>query len=163
MKAKKSYGQHFLIRPEIAAAIADSLKHHECYDQVLEVGPGTGLLTEHLVENDYQLKVVEADTDMVKVLLKRFKSLANDIIPADFLKLDLDTAFKGPFALIGNFPYNISSQIMFKMLDYRSKIPEMVGMFQKEVAERIVADPGSKKYGVISVLVQAFYEGEYLF
>lgn len=163
MKAKKSYGQHFLIVPEIAGAIADGLVHNDKYDQVLEVGPGTGLLTEHLVKKDFKLKVVEADRDMVNVLVKRFKSLHSNIIPADFLKLDLNDVFQGSFALIGNFPYNISSQIIFKMLEYRDRIPEMVGMFQKEVAARIVAGPGSKTYGVISVLVQAYYEGEYLF
>lgn len=164
MKAKKSFGQHFLNREDIAARIADSLQHGELYDKVLEVGPGRGMLTKHLLQNDKELLVVEADRDMVFYLNKHYPQLKERIISADFLRLDLSLFFKDtPFALIGNFPYNISTQIVFKMLEYRDQIPEMVGMFQKEVAERIVAPHGDKTYGVTSVLVQAYYEGQYLF
>lgn len=122
------------------------------------------MLTKYLLKRDFELLVVEADRDMVQFLNQNFAELKERIIPADFLKLDLKPFFGNElFGLIGNFPYNISSQILFKMLEYKEQIPEMVGMFQKEVAERVVADPGSKTYGVISVLVQAFYEGKYLF
>jgi 16S rRNA (adenine1518-N6/adenine1519-N6)-dimethyltransferase len=164
LKAKKSYGQHFLNQPELARKIANSLNLENGLNKVLEVGPGTGKLTTFLVENDYDLKVVEADPDMVEYIQHNFPQLNGNIIHRNFLKVDLEEVFEeNSFALIGNFPYNISSQILFKMLDYRHLIPEMVGMFQKEVAERVVAPPGSKTYGVISVLVQAYYEGKYLF
>lgn len=164
MKAKKSFGQHFLNSEVITENIANGLQLTGSYNHVLEVGPGKGMLTKYLLEKDFNLKVVEADRDMVSFLEKNFPLLENKIIPADFLKLNLNDVFEGAqFGLIGNFPYNISSQIMFKMLDYKEQIPEMVGMFQKEVAERIVAQPGSKVYGVISVLIQAFYHGKYLF
>lgn len=164
MKAKKSFGQHFLNSEVITENIANGLQLTSSYNHVLEVGPGKGMLTKYLLEKDFNLKVVEADRDMVSFLEKNFPLLENKIIPADFLKLNLNDVFEGAqFGLIGNFPYNISSQIMFKMLDHKEQIPEMVGMFQKEVAERIVAQPGSKVYGVISVLIQAFYDGKYLF
>ena len=164
MKAKKSYGQHFLNNEEISQRIADSLNSDGNFRKVLEVGPGKGMLTKYLLEKPYELLVVEADRDMVQYLSKHFPELKESIIPADFLKVPLKDFFQEePFGLIGNFPYNISSQILFKMLDFKDQVPEMVGMFQKEVAERVVAGPGSKVYGVISVLVQAWYEGEYLF
>jgi len=160
LKAKKSYGQHFLTSEEIAEQIADSLQLVGEYKKVLEIGPGQGMLTKYLLEKDYDLLVVEADDDMVFYLKKHFPELREHIISADFLKVDLNLFLKNePFAIIGNFPYNISSQILFKMLEYKSQIPELVGMFQKEVADRIVSGPGSKVYGVISVLIQAFYEG----
>lgn len=163
MKAKKSYGQHFLTNEEMAAQIADSLTM-KGYSRTLEVGPGQGFLTKYLLRRAVDLLVVEADRDMVGYLGKNYPDLHERIIPADFMKLDLKQFFKDEqFALIGNYPYNISSQILFKMLDYRDQIPEMVGMFQKEVAERVVAPAGSKTYGVISVLMAAYYEGEYLF
>jgi len=163
LRAKKSYGQHFLNQPAIANEIAHSLILKGQYEHVLEVGPGTGNLTKHLLELPFDLKVVEADKDMVFALASNYPQLMHAIIKEDFLKLELDTIFENkPFALIGNFPYNISSQILFKMLDYKELIPEMVGMFQKEVAERVVAKPGSKTYGVISILIQAYYQGEYL-
>ena len=163
MRAKKSYGQHFLNQPGIASEIAHSLILNDAYKHVLEVGPGTGNLTKHLLELPLKLKVVEADKDMVFALASNYPQLMHSIIKEDFLKLDLSAIFENqPFALIGNFPYNISSQILFKMLDYKELIPEMVGMFQKEVAQRVIAGPGSKTYGVISVLIQAYYEGEYL-
>lgn len=163
LKAKKSYGQHFLNNDGIAQRIADALQPDGQYAKVLEVGPGRGMLTQFLLEKDYELFVVEADRDMVNHLQKHFPELKEHLISADFLKVPLDQVFDQAFGLIGNFPYNISSQILFQMLKYKELIPEMVGMFQKEVAERVVAAPGSKTYGVISVLIQAFYEGEYLF
>jgi 16S rRNA (adenine1518-N6/adenine1519-N6)-dimethyltransferase len=163
IKAKKSFGQHFLTNEKIASNIASALPT-DGFERVLEVGPGKGFLTKYLLENDYQLKVVEADEDMVDYLTHHFTALHGSIIAEDFLKLDFSQHFDNqPFGLIGNFPYNISSQIVFKMIEHRERIPAMVGMFQKEVAERIVSPPGSKEYGVISVLTQAFYEGKYLF
>ncbi len=164
MKAKKSYGQHFLNSEQIAEKIANSLQLSQNYELVIEVGPGRGMLTKYLIEKDHQLITVEADTDMVSFLQKNYPALKGSIVSADFLKVPLDKLTgERSFGLIGNFPYNISSQILFKMLEYKHLIPEMVGMFQKEVAERIVAGPGSKTYGVISVLIQAEYSGEYLF
>lgn len=164
MKAKKSFGQHFLNREDLAEQIANGLLLTNTYDQVLEVGPGRGMLTKYLLEKPYGLKVAEADNDMVAFLNKHFPQLKDHILAGDFLRLDLSKVFGGaPFGLIGNFPYNISSQIVFKMLEFKEFIPELVGMFQKEMADRIIAPPGSKTYGVISVLSQAFYHGEYLF
>ncbi len=163
MKAKKSYGQHFLNREDLAQRIAEGLSYIGKTKKILEVGPGKGMLTKYLEEQDAELFLVEADRDMVSYLMKHFPALKEQIIAADFLKVPIDEIIKGEFCLIGNYPYNISSQILFKMLDYRAQIPEMVGMFQKEVAERVVAKPGNKVYGVISVLIQAYYEGEYLF
>ncbi len=165
MKAKKSYGQHFLNSERTAERIAGSLRLTDAYRKVLEVGPGRGMLTQYLLDRDeFELFAVEADRDMVLFLLKHFPQLKDHLIQGDFLQLPLEQVFPGePFGLIGNFPYNISSQILFRMVAYRRQIPEMVGMFQKEVAERVVAGPGSKTYGVISVLVQAYYAGEYLF
>lgn len=163
MKAKKSYGQHFLTNEDLSWQIAESLSLNG-YSRALEVGPGQGFLTKYLLKRDLDLLVVEADRDMVTYLEKHYPALQERIIPTDFMKLDLSQFFKNEqFALIGNYPYNISSQILFKMLDYRDQIPEMVGMFQKEVAERVVAPAGSKTYGVISVLMKAYYDGEYLF
>lgn len=164
MKAKKSYGQHFLHREDLAEQIANSLIRTDEYQQVLEVGPGQGMLTKYLIGKAYDLTVVEADRDMVAYLQKHYPDLSSQIISEDFLKIKPeDFLGEEPFAIIGNFPYNISSQILFKMLDYKDQVPELVGMFQKEVAERVVAEPGSKIYGVISILIQAWYEGEYLF
>jgi 16S rRNA (adenine1518-N6/adenine1519-N6)-dimethyltransferase len=164
MKAKKSFGQHFLVNEDISSRIANSLTLTNLYDKVVEVGPGKGVLTKYLLERDFELWAVEADRDMVQYLNSNYSEISDYIIPADFLKVDLNLFLKNkPFALIGNFPYNISSQILFKMLEHREQIPEMVGMFQKEVAERVVAGPGSKTYGVISVLIQAYYEGKVLF
>lgn len=163
MRAKKSYGQHFLTNEDMSSRIAGSLSM-EGYQKVLEVGPGKGMLTKYLLERNMDLLVVEADRDMVSFLEQNYAQLKERIIPADFLKLDLNQFYKDTsFGLIGNFPYNISSQILFKMVEYRDQIPEMVGMFQKEVAERVVAPSGNKTYGVISVLIQAYYDGEYLF
>lgn len=135
------------------------------YKSVVEIGPGQGMLTKHLME-EYQthdLKVIEADRDMVLYLAKKYADLVPNIIAEDFLKVNMEEHFQEPYAIIGNFPYNISSQILFKMLDHKEVVPEMVGMFQKEVAERVAAKPNSKAYGVITVLVQAYYDVEYLF
>lgn len=164
MRAKKSYGQHFLTNEAIAERIAKSLVPHFPGGNLLEIGPGKGMLTKYLLEQDFNLYVVEADNDMVDYLLAHYDSLHGRIISADFLKLDLNKLFNGEsFRIIGNFPYNISSQIVFKMVDYREQVPELVGMFQKEMAQRIIAPPGSKDYGVISVLTQAWYSGKMLF
>lgn len=164
MKAKKSYGQHFLKSEAISENIANSLILNGQYNKILEVGPGRGMLTKYLLQRPEELFAVEADQDMVHYLQKHYPALKDNLISGNFLKIPLDQLFvKSSFALIGNFPYNISSQILFKMLDYREQIPEMVGMFQKEVAERVIAPHGSKTYGVISVLIQAFYNGSYLF
>lgn len=170
MRAKKSYGQHFLTDEEIAGRIAGSLTL-DGHTQVLEIGPGKGFLTKYLLEKNIKLLAVEADTDMVEYLQRHFPQLQGKIIADDFLQLDMALVFPAngqsanasPFSIIGNFPYNISSQIVFKMLDHRERVPELVGMFQKEMAERIVAPPGNKDYGIISVLTQAHYTGEYLF
>ncbi len=165
MKAKKSFGQHFLNREEIAERIANSLTvNNELGHPVLEVGPGKGMLTKYLLKQYPLLKVVEADVDMVNILYKYYPQLENRVISGDFLKVDLAAVFEGQsFSLIGNFPYNISSQIVFRMIKYRDIVPEMVGMFQKEMADRIIAKPGGKDYGIISVLAQAYYEGQTLF
>ncbi|GAB4497076.1 MAG: 16S rRNA (adenine(1518)-N(6)/adenine(1519)-N(6)) -dimethyltransferase RsmA [Saprospiraceae bacterium] len=165
MNAKKSYGQHFLKHDSIAARIADSLQQAGRTGRVLEVGPGMGMLTKHLLAHaDYATWAVEADRDMVDFLQKNYPALSEHLISRDFLDVDLKEIFGGnEFCLIGNFPYNISTQILFKMLDYRAQIPEMVGMFQKEVADRVVSKPGTKVYGITSVLMQAFYRTEYLF
>lgn len=163
-KAKKSYGQHFLANSDIARRIADALLLDDECPAIVEVGPGKGMLTQFLRNKGKDLFLVEADPDMVEWLNKHMPEVKPGLIYSDFLKLHLDTAIHAPsFALIGNFPYNISSQIVFHMLKYRDRIPQMVGMFQKEMALRIVADKGSKIYGVISVLTQAYYTAEYLF
>lgn len=171
MRAKKSFGQHFLTNEPIAQRIAGSLQSASGQHRVLEVGPGMGMLTKYLLEKDIDLRVVEADEDMVAYLEANYASLHGRIISEDFLKLDLKSVFPSAdptlpqpqFSLIGNFPYNISSQIVFKMVENRPLVPELVGMFQKEMAQRIIAPPGGKDYGVISVLTQAFYDGKYLF
>lgn len=164
MRAKKSYGQHFLNNEYMAEKIAEGLELTHLYQKVLEVGPGKGMLTKYLVKRDFELTVVEADRDMVAYQEEHFPSLKGRIISSDFLKINIKEHFgEENFALIGNYPYNISSQIVFTMLENRAQIPEMVGMFQKEVADRIIAKHGSKTYGVVSVLVQAYYEGYYMF
>ncbi len=164
IKAKKSFGQHFLTNESIASDIADALLLPNNCKNVLEVGPGKAFLTKYLLKKSYNLKVVEADNDMVAYLNEHFPALRKKIIAEDFLKVDFRAQFgEEQFALIGNFPYNISSQIVIRMIEQRDFVPELVGMFQKEVAERIVSKPGGKEFGVISVLTQAFYEGEYLF
>lgn len=161
MRAKKSFGQHFLINEPLAEKIATSLLMESDVRNVLEIGPGKGVLTKYLLQQDIDLRVVEADKDMVAYLESNYPKLQDNIIFLDFLKLDMSKVFDGqPFYLIGNYPYNISSQILFKMVKHRELIPEMIGMFQKEVSDRVIAPPGSKTYGVVSVLIQAYYTGE---
>ena len=162
VRAKKHLGQHFLNDLNIAQKIADSLQY-QAYKQVLEIGPGMGVLTQFLLKKDNEVFVIEIDTESVVYLKTHFPQLNNHIIKGDFLKLPLNEIFKEPFALIGNFPYNISSQILFKALEHKEIIPEIAGMFQKEVAERVASQPGNKNYGIISVLLQAYYNIEYLF
>lgn len=163
VRAKKNLGQHFLNDKNIAKRIVDGLQANGI-SKVLEIGPGMGVLTQFLMQNtNYETSVVEIDRESVEYLEKHYPELKERIISADFLRLRLDNYFQEPFAIIGNFPYNISSQIFFKVLDYRNQIPEVVGMLQKEVAERLAAGPGSKTYGILSVLLQAYYQIEYLF
>jgi len=163
VKAKKHLGQHFLKEESIAKNIADSLTLSG-YDTVLEIGPGMGVLTKYLLEKPVTTYVIEIDNESVDYLQTHYLHLADKIIGQDFLKYDLNQVFgTRPFAIIGNFPYNISTQIVFKTLEMRNQIPEFSGMFQKEVAERICSKKGSKVYGILSVLAQAFYDCEYLF
>ena len=163
VKPKKFLGQHFLKDLKIAQAIADTVDAYPGLP-ILEVGPGMGVLTQFLVAKERPVKVVELDFESVAYLRENYPSLENDIIEDDFLKMHLERLFNGnPFVLTGNYPYNISSQIFFKMLDYKELIPCCTGMIQKEVAERIAAGPGSKTYGILSVLIQAWYHVEYLF
>ncbi len=163
VKAKKHLGQHFLRDENIAKKIADTLSF-EGYENVLEIGPGMGVLTKYLLEKKITTYVIEIDSESVEYLQANYLNLAPRIMEKDFLKYDLNEVFKGePLAIIGNFPYNISSQIVFKTLEMRDQIPEFSGMFQKEVAQRICSKEGSKVYGILSVLTQAFYEAEYLF
>ena len=163
VRAKKHLGQHFLKDESIAERIADSLSL-DGYDDILEIGPGMGVLTKYLLKKDLNLSVVELDRESVGYLTEHFPELKGKILYGDFLKMKLDEVFEGKStAIIGNFPYNISSQILFKSIEYRQLIPEFCGMFQKEVAKRITQGPGSKTYGILSVITQAFYEAEYLF
>lgn len=162
VKPKKSLGQHFLKDLEIARRIADTLEKYKGVP-VLEIGPGMGVLTQFLLEAGHDLTVVELDQESVAYLEQNFPALDGRILAEDFLKLDLKKLFPGPFCVIGNYPYNISSQIFFKVLDYKEQIPCCSGMLQKEVAERLAAGPGSKTYGILSVLLQAWYDVEYLF
>lgn len=161
VRPKKHLGQHFLKDLSVAERIVNSLTWNG-YEQVLEIGPGMGVLTRFLNEQDRNMAVVEIDTESVVYLKQHYPTLK--IYEEDFLKMNLEQLFGGkPFAVIGNFPYNISSQIVFKIIENRSFIPEMTGMFQKEVAERICAKEGSKTYGILSVLTQAYYRADYLF
>ncbi len=163
VKPKKSLGQHFLTDLSVAERIADTLNDYNKYP-TLEVGPGMGVLTQYLIEKGHDLTVVELDTESVEYLQRNFPQLNNRIISDDFLKLDLNQIYGDKkFNVIGNYPYNISSQIFFKVLDYRDQVICCSGMLQKEVAERIAAKPGSKTYGILSVLLQAWYDIEYLF
>jgi 16S rRNA (adenine1518-N6/adenine1519-N6)-dimethyltransferase len=160
VKPKKHLGQHFLADKNIALKIVESLS--EANKQVLEIGPGTGVLTQFLrSRSNIDFKVVEVDTESVEYLRVLYDDL--QILHTDFLKLKLDDVFKGSIAIIGNFPYNISSQIFFKVLDYKDQVTEVVGMIQKEVAQRIASPPGSKQYGILSVLLQTYYDINYLF
>lgn len=163
VKAKKHLGQHFLTDENIAERIADTLTG-KGYERVLEIGPGMGVLTKFLLEKNWVTEAIEIDQESVAYLQTHYPDLKNRIHNLDFLKIDLNSLFKGEqLAIIGNFPYNISSQIVFKAIENKELIPEFSGMFQKEVAQRITSKPGSKIYGILSVLTQAFYEAEYLF
>ena len=164
VRAKKALGQHFLTDQAIAKAIVDALPVSEEKMPVLEIGPGMGVLTQYLLpREDLDLKLVEIDGESVDYLLTHFPGMQGRLYQADFLKLPLDRIMPGTFSVIGNFPYNISSQIFFKILDNKDRIPEVVCMIQKEVAERIAEKPGTKTYGILSVLLQAWYGIEYLF
>jgi 16S rRNA (adenine1518-N6/adenine1519-N6)-dimethyltransferase len=163
VRAKKHLGQHFLTDESIASAIADTLCF-EGYDTILEIGPGMGVLTKYLLEKPTTTYVIEIDTDSVEYLNEHYPKLHGKIICKDFLKFNINEVLENkPFAIIGNFPYNISTQIVFRCLELRHQVPEFSGMFQKEVAERICEKKGTKIYGILSVLVQAFYDAEYLF
>ena len=163
VRAKKQFGQHFLNDRGIAKAISDALTHHGGYRTVVEIGPGTGALTVHLRDRtDIDLWCVEVDREAAAHVLERFPRLHERLIIGDVLRLDLHKRCPEAFAIIGNFPYNISTQIVFQVLDHRDRCTEVVGMFQKEVADRIAAPPGSKVYGITSVLAQAWYTVEHL-
>ena len=164
VRAKKALGQHFLTDLSIAQRIADALIVENGTMPALEVGPGMGVLTQYLLKRpEVDLRMVEIDTESVNYLLVHFPQVQGKLLEADFLKLNLEKFFSGQFCVIGNFPYNISSQIFFKMLDYKDYIPCCTGMIQKEVAERLAAKPGTKAFGIITVLVQLWYDVEYLF
>lgn len=164
VRAKKHLGQHFLNDKNIAEQIVNSLTW-ENYHQVLEIGPGMGVLTQFLLEQKRNVSVVEIDRDSIAYLKEKYNGI-KEVLPIyeeDFLKMDLTIKFEEALAVVGNFPYNISSQILFKVIEHKDMVPEVVGMFQKEVAERVAAPHGNKTYGVISVLIQAYYKVEYLF
>lgn len=164
VRAKKHLGQHFLTDKNIASKIVDSLRPAIGYSQVLEVGPGMGILSDFLLQRtDLQTYLIDIDTESYEFLQKKYPQLGERLINDDFLEMDFGKIFQGPFGIIGNFPYNISSQILFKVLDNRQQVVEVVGMFQKEVAERCTAKAGSKEYGILSVFLQAYYKVEYLF
>ncbi|HBF87963.1 MAG TPA: 16S rRNA (adenine(1518)-N(6)/adenine(1519)-N(6))-dimethyltransferase [Bacteroidales bacterium] len=163
VRPKKKLGQHFLIDKNIAEKIVNSLLATEV-EKVIEIGPGTGVLTSFLIKREnLDVTYIEVDTESVAYLKREFPTIKEKIVEGDFLDVDLAKLLTKKTAIIGNFPYNISSQIFFKVLKFRENIPEVVCMIQKEVAERIATKPGSKKYGILSVLLQAFYDIEYLF
>ena len=162
VKPKKYLGQHFLNDENIARKVVDSLSLCN-YLNVLEIGPGTGVLTKYLIKKNINLKLVEIDNESVEFLKTHLSIDPLIILQHDFLKLDLSNIFTENFAIIGNFPYNISTQIIFKVLEYKNSVPELIGMFQKEVAERICEKKGSIKYGILSVLTQTYYDTKYLF
>jgi 16S rRNA (adenine1518-N6/adenine1519-N6)-dimethyltransferase len=160
--AKKHLGQHFLNDENIAFNIANALIEKCSTPTVLEIGPGMGVLTKYLLNKPFELVVLDVDAESVEYLKQHFADLKH-ILLGDFLKIDLNEISSDNISIIGNFPYNISSQIVFKIIENKTRIPLMAGMFQKEVAERICSGPGSKEYGILSVLTQAFYDCEYLF
>lgn len=163
VRAKKNLGQHFLKDKNIAERIVDSLQAVDV-KKVLEIGPGMGVLTQFLLKKEaFETYAVEIDRESVDYMNDHYPQMKDRIISSDFLRMRLDQLFNEPFAIIGNFPYNISSQIFFNILNYRDQIPEVVGMLQKEVAERLASGPGSKAYGILSVFLQAYYNIEYLF
>ena len=162
VRPKKHLGQHFLTDPSIAERIVKAMNVNRG-DTVLEVGPGTGILTGFLLDKNIRLLPVEIDPESVLYLRQKWPELENQVIEDDILKMTFDDYITGAFHVIGNFPYNISSQIFFRVLDYRDRIPSVVCMIQKEVAGRIASPPGSREYGILSVLLQAYYHIEYLF
>jgi len=162
VKPKKYLGQHFLKDKNIAKKIVDALQA-ENIDDVIEIGAGTGILTELLLKKNYRLHIIEIDTESVEYLKLHFPETEKQLLNEDFLKFDLSGYFNNDIAVIGNFPYNISNRIIFKIIDNRQIVKEAAGMFQKEVAERITASPGNKTYGILSVLTQAYFDTEYLF
>lgn len=162
IRPKKALGQHFLKDLGIAQRIAETLSAYHGLP-VLEVGPGTGVLTQFLLREGHDLTVVEIDTESITYLYRHFPELKDRILSDDFLKLNLQKLYPGPFCVTGNYPYHISSQIFFKVLDYREQVVCCTGMIQKEVAERLAAKPGNKTYGIISALIQPWYDVEYLF
>lgn len=164
VRAKKHLGQHFLTDKNIAEKIVNSLQTTNQYNQVLEVGPGMGILSDFLLAKpEFETYLIDIDAESYEFLKKKYSNLGERLINGDFLELDFATVFPSKFAIIGNFPYNISSQILFKVLDNRNQVIELVGMFQKEVAKRCAERPGSKEYGILSVFLQAYYKVEYLF
>ncbi len=162
VRAKKNLGQHFLRDKQIASRIADTIDHLSDMP-ILEVGPGTGMLTQYLLQRERELLVVEVDKESVAFLQNHFPTLNGRILEDDFLQMNFSEYFGEPFCVIGNYPYHISSQIFFKVLEHREQIPCCAGMIQKEVAERVVATPGNKAYSILSVLLQTWYDVEYLF
>lgn len=164
VRAKKHLGQHFLVDKNIASKIVESLRPEGKYTQVLEVGPGMGILSDFLLQKEnLETFLIDVDTESVEYLKRKYPQLGQRLIKGDFLAMDFNAVFAEKFGIIGNFPYNISSQIIFKILDNRDLIPEMVGMFQKEVAQRCSAQTGTKEYGILTVLINAYYKVEYLF
>ena len=164
VRAKKALGQHFLTDQGVARSIVAALGADSPARDVLEIGPGMGVLTQYLLgREDIDLKLIEIDSESVAYLLTHFPGMEGRLMEGDYLRLDMARIFPGPYRVIGNFPYNISSQIFFKILDHREQIPQVVCMIQKEVAERIAEGPGTKAYGILSVLLQAWYDIEYLF
>lgn len=164
VRPKKHLGQHFLKDANIARRIAGLLTRHESYNELIEIGPGTGLLSTHLLDGPWKLYLLEVDAESITYLQKHFSQHLNTfILHQDFLKYDLSSNHSKPVGIIGNFPYNISSQIFFHILEHRMMVSEVVCMLQKEVAERLASAPGSKDYGILSVLLQAFYQIEYVF
>jgi len=164
VRAKKHLGQHFLNDKNAAQRIADALDTSLDFTQVLEVGPGMGVLSDFLLQKeDYETFLIDVDDESIEYLADKYPQLGDRLIHGDFLQLDFSKYFGEKMAVIGNYPYNISSQILFKILEERDRVVQMAGMFQKEVAERCVAKPGSKEYGILSVFLQAYYDVEYLF
>ena len=168
VRAKKALGQHFLKDQDIAMRIVESLQIESYSEEnpaaVLEIGPGTGVLTQYLLQDKrVKLEVAEIDDESIEYLKVKYPQLAPSLFKQDFLQMDLAANYQKPFYVIGNFPYNISSQIFFKILDYKEMVPQVVGMIQKEVAERLASPAGKKSYGILSVLLQAWYDIEYLF
>ncbi len=164
VRPKKKLGQHFLRDENIARKIANSIRLNPSGTQILEIGPGTGILTEALLAlNSSNVRVIEIDPESVVYLRKNFSALDGRILEGDFLSWDISKIFSGKFIIAGNFPYNISSQILFRVLEEKDRVEQVVGMFQKEVAKRIASPPGNKEYGILSVLLRAYYSIEYLF